>query len=79
MKAIEKLIFFILIAQSGCGDKWSCNCLFIQKQTTYHADQCSGDGEGGGLRGGGVKLSSYEVITMCLCVRTPGGSDPVDM
>ena len=30
-------------------------------------------------REGGVKLSSYQVITMCLCVRTPGGSDPADM
>ena len=76
----EKIMFFILIAHTGWGDKWSCNCLFIQKQTTYHADQC-GRGQGEGKEGGGrgVKLSSYQVITMCLCVRPPASSDPADM
>ena len=51
--------------------------LFRSKLLTMQIS-VAGDGEGGG-RGGGVKLSSYEVITMCLCVRTPGGSDPADM
>ena len=51
--------------------------LFRSKLLTMQIS-VAGDGEGGG-GGGGVKLSSYEVITMCLCVRTPGGSDPADM
>ena len=52
--------------------------LFIYSEAKLLTMQISvAGGRGGG--GGGVKLSSYEVITMCLCVRTPGGFDPADM
>ena len=53
--------------------------LFRSKLLTMQISVAGMVREGRGGRGGGVKLSSYEVITMCLCVRTPGGSDPADM
>ena len=53
--------------------------LFRSKLLTMQISVARDGRRGGRGEGGGVKLSSYEVITMCLCVRTPGGSDPADM